>query len=74
MPKMINLKPWQVRCIAKIYAFVFKILGKTPMLTIDKAREFTAGHWIATPAKWMNDTNYTQWTSLSDGLKKTYGL
>jgi len=69
---MIRLKSWQIRTFARVYAFVSRLMGKTPMLTIDKACEFTAGHWISTPAKWMQDTNQTKWTTLAEGLKKTY--
>jgi nucleoside-diphosphate-sugar epimerase len=72
MPKMINVKPWQIRVVAKIYGFISRLLGKSPMLTVDKAREFTAGHWIATPHKWMQDTNQTAWTPLCEGIKKSY--
>jgi nucleoside-diphosphate-sugar epimerase len=73
MPKMINLKPYQIRTIATIYSFISKLFGGSPMLTVDKAREFTAGHWIASPLKWMQDTNQTDWTSLIKGIKKSYG-
>lgn len=72
MPRMINLKPWQIRLIAKIYASISKLMGKTPMLTVDKACEFSAGHWIASPARWMQDTNQNNWTTLAEGIKKSY--
>ena len=48
------------------------LLGKAPVFNRDKARESLAGHWVCTARRWEGQTGFTAWTSLSDGLAKTF--
>lgn len=72
MPFMLTMSPCKLRLLGKVYSAVSKVLGTEPVFNPDKAREASAGHWIASPKLWMRDTDWKGWTPLSDGIKKTF--
>lgn len=73
-PRVLNMPKMPMFCVAGAYEILSKLLGVEPMLNRDKVLEACAGHWIASPKKWMRDTGWTKWTPLPEGLKKTFSL
>jgi len=71
-PVIINLSQTALNIIGMIYEKVCKVFGFPPIFNRDKAKEAYAGHWIASPEKWMTDTGWKKWTPLEEGLKKSF--
>lgn len=70
MPIMVDLPPKVMYTLGLIYELFS--LSDSPMFNRDKAREGSAKHWIASPARWEKDTNWPGWTPLEEGIKKTF--
>ncbi|MFA5160759.1 MAG: NAD-dependent epimerase/dehydratase family protein [Elusimicrobiales bacterium] len=71
-PFMLTLSPSAMRVAGKIYQTVSPLIGADPVFNTDKAREACAGHWTASPRRWMEDAGRKSWTPLEEGLKKTF--
>lgn len=71
-PFMPNAPKWMMNVAAKIYEGCAKITGTQPALNYDKVTEATIpGHWICSGKKWQTLTGQ-QFTSLKEGLKKSF--
>jgi nucleoside-diphosphate-sugar epimerase len=72
MPRLLTLSPGPMRAAGVIYQTLASIFGFEPAFNVDKAREACAGHWTASPKKWMQATGRTTWTELDEGVRKTF--
>lgn len=72
MPLMLDLPKGPLYAVGLIYEAVSWLIGAEPVLNRDKALEGSAGSWTASPSKWERDTGWKGWTSLEDGIKKTF--
>jgi len=70
MPLMLNMPPAMLHIAGHLSELITGILGKAAVFNRDKAREASAGHWIAYSGKWERDTNWKGWTPLKRALKK----
>ena len=71
-PVMINL-PYTIMNLFALSYEIFSYIFKTkPVLNRDKVKEAKRFHWICIPKKWEEKTGFNQWTSLKDGLRKTF--
>jgi len=71
-PLMLTLSPGLLRAVGRIYETIAPVFGAEPAFNTDKAREACAGHWIASPRKWMQDTGRATWTPLEEGIRRTF--
>ncbi|MCX5783669.1 MAG: hypothetical protein NTW04_04460 [Elusimicrobia bacterium] len=71
-PALISLPRPVVFLAAYIYKFFSRITARECFFGPDKAREACAGNWISSPKKWMIETGFNSWTSLTQGLNKTF--
>lgn len=71
-PLMIKMPPLLLYAAGYLSEAVTGFLGKPPVFNRDKAREASAGHWIAYCGKWERQTNWKGWTPLKEGIKKTF--
>ena len=72
MPLMINMPAPLLQITAYLSEMFTGFLGKPPIFNRDKAKEATAGNWIAYSGKWERDTNWQGWTPLKEGLKRSF--
>jgi len=72
MPFMIKTSRSKTLSLGRIYETFAKLAGITPVFNLDKAKEACAGHWTASPKKWMADTGQAGWTPLPEGIKATF--
>lgn len=72
MPFMVSLPPWAVYAVGWIYEAVTAVTGAEPALNRDKAREAAAPNWTASPALWQKTAGSAEWTSLEEGIRKTF--
>lgn len=73
MPRMINLSGKKVLFAGHVYEILSRLTGLEPVFNRDKAREACAGHWIASPAKWMAGSGWSKWTPLAEGMSRIFG-
>jgi nucleoside-diphosphate-sugar epimerase len=72
MPFMLDLPRPLLSALGLAYEAVSLIGGAEPVFNRDKAREGAAPNWAASSLKWERDTAWKGWTSLEDGIKKTF--
>lgn len=72
MPVMINPHKKLLYVMGLAYEIITYITGGQPMFNRDKAKEALAGNWVCSSHKWEKDTNWTGWTPLKEGIKKTF--
>ena len=72
MPRMLDLPKSLLYALGLAYEAVSWVGGAEPVLNRDKATEGAAGNWTASSSKWESDTGWKNWTSLEDGIKKTF--
>lgn len=73
MPLMLDLPRPLLCALGLVYEAVSWLGGAEPVFNRDKAREGAAPNWTASSSKWELDTAWPGWTSLEDGIKKTFG-
>jgi len=72
MPYMLSLPGNLLWVLGLVYEGVSRLGGAEPVLNRDKAREGAAGSWTASSSKWERDTGGKTWTTLEEGIKKTF--
>ncbi|HBA62114.1 MAG TPA: hypothetical protein DCZ92_15130 [Elusimicrobia bacterium] len=72
MPLLISLPPAAVYAAGWIYEMVSLLAGAEPALNRDKAREASAPNWTSSPELWEKTAGWNDWTSLAEGIKKTF--
>jgi nucleoside-diphosphate-sugar epimerase len=72
MPYMLTLPKCWLWALGLAYETVSRLSGEEPVFNRDKAREGAAGNWTASSSKWEHDTGCKLWTSLEEGIKKTF--
>lgn len=72
MPLMITLPPKAMYGAGWLYEIITKLTGAEPVFNRDKAREGSAPNWTASSAAWERDAAWQGWTSLEEGMKKTF--
>jgi nucleoside-diphosphate-sugar epimerase len=72
MPFMVDLPAPLLGALGLAYEAVSWLGRAEPVFNRDKAREGAAPNWVARPAKWERDTGWKGWTSLEDGIKRTF--
>ncbi|HAF95574.1 MAG: hypothetical protein A2021_06330 [Elusimicrobia bacterium GWF2_52_66] len=72
MPLMLTLPPKAIYGAGWLYEVISKLTGGEPVLNRDKARESAAPNWTASSAAWEKDAAWLGWTSLEEGIKKTF--
>lgn len=72
MPWMINLSEKKVLFAGHVYEILSRLTGLEPVFNRDKAREACAGHWIASPGKWMADSGWLKWTPIAEGMRRIF--
>jgi nucleoside-diphosphate-sugar epimerase len=73
MPLMLDLPRPLLCSLGLVYEAVSWLGGAEPVFNRDKAREGAAPNWTASPDRWEHDTGWKNWTSLEEGIKKTFG-
>ncbi|MEF3280036.1 MAG: NAD(P)-dependent oxidoreductase [Elusimicrobiota bacterium] len=71
-PKIIKMPHTLLKLTAVSYEIISYFFKIKPVLNRDKVRESRAYHWIANPKKWEEKTGFNQWTTIYEGLKKTF--
>ncbi|HOX23990.1 MAG TPA: NAD-dependent epimerase/dehydratase family protein, partial [Elusimicrobiales bacterium] len=71
-PFMISIPSLPLKLAAYISEKGTALLGKAPVFNRDKARESLAGHWICSARRWEQETGFTGWTPLKEGLARTF--
>ena len=72
MPLMLSLPPKLMYAAGWLYENISRLSGSPPVFNRDKAREGAAPNWTASSAAWEKDAAWPGWTSLEDGIKKTF--
>jgi nucleoside-diphosphate-sugar epimerase len=72
MPLMLSLPPRAVYAVGWLYEAVTAVSGAEPVMNRDKAKEAAAPNWTASPALWERAAGTAAWTSLQEGIKKTF--
>jgi nucleoside-diphosphate-sugar epimerase len=72
MPFMVDLPRALLCALGLVYEAVSWVGGAEPVFNRDKAREGAAPNWTASSSKWERDTGWRHWTSLEEGIKKTF--
>jgi len=72
MPRMLSLPPLAVYAVGWLYEAITALTGNEPVMNRDKAREASAPNWTASPALWEKTSGQGSWTTLGDGIKKTF--
>ncbi|HAT72082.1 MAG TPA: hypothetical protein DCS63_04625 [Elusimicrobia bacterium] len=72
MPFMVDLPRPLLCALGLVYEAVSWLGGAEPIFNRDKAREGAAPNWTASSSKWERDTGSHTWTSLEEGIKKTF--
>ena len=72
MPRMLDLPKSLLYALGLAYEAVSWVGRAEPVLNRDKATEGAAGNWTASSSKWERDTGWKAWTSLENGIKKTF--
>ncbi|MFA6433527.1 MAG: NAD-dependent epimerase/dehydratase family protein [Elusimicrobiales bacterium] len=72
MPHMLDLPKGLLYLLGFAYEAVSWLGGAQPVFNRDKALEGAAANWTASSAKWERDTGWKRWTSLEEGIKKTF--
>ncbi len=72
MPRMLDLPKGLLYALGLGYEAVSWLGGAEPVFNRDKAMEGAAGNWTASASKWERDTGRKTWTSLEEGIKKTF--
>jgi nucleoside-diphosphate-sugar epimerase len=72
MPFMLDLPGGLLYALGLVYEVVSWLGGAEPVFNGDKAKEGSAGNWTASSSKWERDTGWKTWTTLEEGLKKTF--
>lgn len=72
MPFMLDLPGPLLGALGLAYEAVSWLGGAEPVFNRDKAREGAEPNWVASSSKWERDTGWKGWTSLEDGIKKTF--
>lgn len=72
MPLMLSLPPAAVYALGWAYELVTAVTGADPVLNRDKAREAAGPNWTASPALWERVSGRADWTSLEEGIRKTF--
>jgi len=72
MPFMISLPSWAVYALGWVYETVTALTGAEPALNRDKAREAAGPNWTASPALWEKTAGRADWTTLAEGIRKTF--
>lgn len=71
-PVMLSMPAWAVYALGWVYEAVTAVTGGEPVLNRDKAREAAGPNWTASPALWERTAGGAAWTSLEEGIKKTF--
>lgn len=71
-PKIIKMPNSLMKLTALSFEIFSYLLKTKPVLNRDKVREATTYHWIASSKKWEKKTNFKQWTTITEGFKKTF--
>lgn len=71
-PSMLDMPASALHALGCIYELVSWLGGAEPVFNRDKAKEGAAGNWTANPAQWERDTAWSGWTSLEEGIRKTF--
>lgn len=71
-PSMLDMPARALYALGWIYELVSLLGGAEPVFNRDKAREGAAANWTANPGQWERDTAWPGWTSLEDGVRKTF--
>jgi len=69
---MLALPPKAMYGAGWFYEIISKLTGTQPVFNRDKAREGAAPNWTASSAAWEKDAAWQGWTSLEEGIKKTF--
>lgn len=72
MPFMVDLPRPLLCALGLVYEAVSWLGRAEPVFNRDKAREGAAPNWTASSSKWEKDTGCGNWTSLEEGIKKTF--
>ncbi len=72
MPLLLPLPPWAVYAVGWLYESVTALAGAPPVMNRDKAREAAAPNWTASPAMWERTAGGAEWTTLEEGIRKTF--
>lgn len=71
-PFMLSMPAPALKALGRAYELVSLLGGAEPVFNRDKAREGAASNWIADPSQWEKDTGWRGWTSLEEGVRKTF--
>jgi nucleoside-diphosphate-sugar epimerase len=72
MPFMVDLPAPLLGVLGLFYEGISWLGRAEPVFNRDKAREGAAPNWVARSSKWERDTAWKGWTSLEEGIKKTF--
>lgn len=71
-PFMLDMPAPALYALGWTYEQVSRLVGAEPVFNRDKAREGAAPNWTADPSKWERETAWRGWTSLEEGVRRTF--
>lgn len=71
-PYMLDLPAGALYALGWVYEVVSRLGGAEPVFNRDKALEGAVSNWTADPSQWERDTAWPGWTSLEEGVRKTF--
>jgi len=72
-PFMLNLPNFVTYVAGGVYELVSICTGVKPVLNRDKAREAGIKAWTADPSLWECCAGWSNWITLEEGIRKTFG-